>query len=169
VTEECDYPIWKGECIWISDWFRSPYRPLPPSTSHPILLLPRLGRMASKNLPFEKYQYVNDKNGARLVQVPSQEENKDEESPVDYNPGGYLAVRVGDTFKDQRYVVVRKLGCVHFLVLSLSIYILFCLILESFSRLTYAIFAQMGSFLDSMASQGSTVRDRSPCGLLFIY
>jgi hypothetical protein len=35
---------------------------------------------------------------------------KDEESPADYNYGGYLQVKVTDVFKDGRYTVVRKLG-----------------------------------------------------------
>jgi hypothetical protein len=37
---------------------------------------------------------------------------KDEESPADYNYGGYLQVKVADSFKDGRYSVVRKLGSV---------------------------------------------------------
>jgi serine/threonine-protein kinase SRPK3 len=37
---------------------------------------------------------------------------KDEESPVDYNNGGYLQVRLSDLFKDGRYTIVRKLGYV---------------------------------------------------------
>jgi hypothetical protein len=37
---------------------------------------------------------------------------KDEESPADYNYGGYLQVKVADAFKDGRYTVVRKLGSV---------------------------------------------------------
>lgn len=37
---------------------------------------------------------------------------KDEESPADYNYGGYLQVKVGDAFKDGRYTIVRKLGYV---------------------------------------------------------
>jgi len=39
---------------------------------------------------------------------------KDEESPADYNYGGYLQVKVGDAFKDGRYTIVRKLGCALF-------------------------------------------------------
>ncbi|KAH8997492.1 kinase-like protein [Lactarius akahatsu] len=39
---------------------------------------------------------------------------KDEESPADYNYGGYLQVKVADAFKDGRYTVVRKLGWGHF-------------------------------------------------------
>lgn len=37
---------------------------------------------------------------------------KDEESPADYNYGGYLQVKLSDPFKDGRYTIVRKLGCV---------------------------------------------------------
>ncbi|KAI9444992.1 kinase-like protein [Lactarius indigo] len=40
--------------------------------------------------------------------------SKDEESPADYNYGGYLQVKVADAFKDGRYTVVRKLGWGHF-------------------------------------------------------
>ncbi|KAI0274862.1 kinase-like domain-containing protein [Gloeopeniophorella convolvens] len=39
---------------------------------------------------------------------------KDEEPPADYNSGGYLQVKVADSFKDGRYTVVRKLGWGHF-------------------------------------------------------
>ncbi|KAI0308017.1 kinase-like domain-containing protein [Multifurca ochricompacta] len=39
---------------------------------------------------------------------------KDEESPADYNYGGYLQVKVGDSFKDGRYLIIRKLGWGHF-------------------------------------------------------
>jgi len=39
---------------------------------------------------------------------------KDEESPADYNYGGYLQVKVSDSFKDARYFIVRKLGYVLF-------------------------------------------------------
>jgi hypothetical protein len=37
---------------------------------------------------------------------------KDEESPVDYNNGGYLQVKPSDLFKDGRYTILRKLGSV---------------------------------------------------------
>ncbi|KAI9511789.1 kinase-like protein [Russula earlei] len=39
---------------------------------------------------------------------------KDEESPADYNNGGYLQVKLSDPFKDGRYTIVRKLGWGHF-------------------------------------------------------
>eukprot|EP01018_Ginkgo_biloba_P025358 Gb_07400 [translate_table: standard] len=38
----------------------------------------------------------------------------DDEGQEDYKVGGYHAVNVGDTFKDNRYVVQRKLGWGHF-------------------------------------------------------
>ncbi|KAG6869154.1 hypothetical protein C0993_012253 [Termitomyces sp. T159_Od127] len=59
--------------------------------------------------PCAKYQYVVTPNGPKILPVldPS---CKDEESPADYNAGGYLQVKVGDTFKGGRYRVVRKLG-----------------------------------------------------------
>jgi hypothetical protein len=38
--------------------------------------------------------------------------SKEEEAPSGYNTGGYMMVRVGDAFKEGRYVVLRKLGLV---------------------------------------------------------
>jgi hypothetical protein len=35
---------------------------------------------------------------------------KDEESPAEYNTGGYLQVKPSDVFKDGRYTILRKLG-----------------------------------------------------------
>ncbi|KAJ7182861.1 kinase-like protein [Mycena crocata] len=39
---------------------------------------------------------------------------EDEEDWQEYKPGGYHPVSIGDTFSDNRYVVVRKLGWGHF-------------------------------------------------------
>jgi len=39
---------------------------------------------------------------------------EDEEDWEDYVKGGYHPVKIGDTFSDERYVVVRKLGWGHF-------------------------------------------------------
>ncbi|VDB85883.1 unnamed protein product [Peniophora sp. CBMAI 1063] len=39
---------------------------------------------------------------------------RDEENAAEYNTGGYLQVKVGDSFKDGRYAIVRKLGWGHF-------------------------------------------------------
>lgn len=55
-----------------------------------------------------KYQYLVTQNGSKAV--PGIQPPKDEESPVDYNSGGYLPVKLRDSFKDGRYVVMRKLG-----------------------------------------------------------
>ncbi|TDL28774.1 kinase-like protein [Rickenella mellea] len=60
-----------------------------------------------------KYQYVVTPKGPKIVPV-SDIESKDEESAADYNVGGYLAVQLKDTFKNDRYVVLRKLGWGHF-------------------------------------------------------
>ncbi|KAL4247273.1 Serine/Arginine-Rich Protein Kinase [Abortiporus biennis] len=68
--------------------------------------------MASKQ-PCAKYQYVVTPSGPKILPLPDALP-KDEESPADYNSGGYLPVKVTDTFKDSRYLVVRKLGWGHF-------------------------------------------------------
>lgn len=44
----------------------------------------------------------------------------DEESLKDYAPGGYHPVHVGETYKNGRYVIVRKLGWGHFSTVWLS-------------------------------------------------
>lgn len=67
--------------------------------------------MAPKNA-CAKYQYVVTPNGPKIVPVNQATVPKDEESPADYNSGGYLPVKLRDSFKDGRYVVIRKLGCV---------------------------------------------------------
>ncbi|GLB36458.1 putative protein tyrosine kinase [Lyophyllum shimeji] len=63
--------------------------------------------------PCAKYQYVVTANGPKILPV-EESSCKDEESPADYNAGGYLPVKVGDTFKNGRYRVIRKLGWGHF-------------------------------------------------------
>ncbi|KAI0639031.1 Pkinase-domain-containing protein [Trametes polyzona] len=68
--------------------------------------------MAPKQ-PCAKYQYVVTSSGPKIVPVPDVH-NKDEESPADYNSGGYLQVKINDSFKDGRYLVTRKLGWGHF-------------------------------------------------------
>ncbi|KAI0735522.1 kinase-like domain-containing protein [Earliella scabrosa] len=68
--------------------------------------------MAPKQ-PCAKYQYVVTPSGPKIVPVPDVY-SKDEESPADYNSGGYLQVKINDSFKDGRYLVLRKLGWGHF-------------------------------------------------------
>ncbi|KAL0576579.1 hypothetical protein V5O48_005411 [Marasmius crinis-equi] len=68
--------------------------------------------MANK-LACAKYQYVVTPSGPKILPV-EEPPSKDEESPADYNAGGYLQVKVGDTFKNGRYRVIRKLGWGHF-------------------------------------------------------
>jgi hypothetical protein len=55
--------------------------------------------------PCAKYEYV----AGKIIPVLDQQ-CKDEESAADYNPGGYLPISLGDTFKHGRYCVLRKLG-----------------------------------------------------------
>ncbi|KAF9023441.1 kinase-like protein [Hymenopellis radicata] len=68
--------------------------------------------MAPKQ-PLAKYQYVVTSSGPKILPV-DEPSCKDEESPADYNAGGYLPVKLSDTFKNGRYNVVRKLGWGHF-------------------------------------------------------
>ncbi|KAF5374868.1 hypothetical protein D9758_000051 [Tetrapyrgos nigripes] len=68
--------------------------------------------MASKQPT--KYQYVVTPSGPKILPVDSEPLCKDEESPADYNAGGYLPVKLNDTFKNGRYQVIRKLGWGHF-------------------------------------------------------
>ncbi|KAF7315909.1 Kinase-like protein [Mycena indigotica] len=49
-----------------------------------------------------------------------QSDAEDEEDWEDYKPGGYHPVKIGDSFSDKRYVVVRKLGWGHFSTVWLS-------------------------------------------------
>jgi serine/threonine-protein kinase SRPK3 len=64
--------------------------------------------MAPKQ-PCAKYEYVLTDGGPKIIPVPDQE-SKVEESPADYNAGGYLPVKVNDSFRHGRYHVLRKLG-----------------------------------------------------------
>lgn len=66
--------------------------------------------MAHKQ-PCAKYKYVITPAGPKILPVPDQQ-SKDEESPADYNAGGYLPVKLADSFKNGRYTVLRKLGFV---------------------------------------------------------
>ncbi|KAL6299628.1 kinase-like domain-containing protein [Sparassis latifolia] len=68
--------------------------------------------MAPKQ-PCAKYQYVVTPAGPKILPVPDVH-SKDEESPADYNTGGYLQVKLQDSFKNGQYVVLRKLGWGHF-------------------------------------------------------
>ncbi|OSX67959.1 hypothetical protein POSPLADRAFT_1130179 [Postia placenta MAD-698-R-SB12] len=63
--------------------------------------------------PCAKYQYVLTSAGPKILPVPDAPP-KDEESPADYNAGGYLQINLHHSFKDGRYLVVRKLGWGHF-------------------------------------------------------
>lgn len=78
--------------------------------------------MAPKQ-PCPKYQYIVTASGPKILAV-DEPAPKDEESPADYNMGGYLPIKVNDTFSGNRYRVVRKLGCaLMYPVCSLSLLI----------------------------------------------
>lgn len=94
VTNTCDSPPSPPQS--------TPSSSLPPCPHHPILA------MAPKP-PCAKYQYVVTHAGPKILPV-DEPSCKDEESPADYNAGGYLPVKVNDTFCSNRYRVVRKLG-----------------------------------------------------------
>lgn len=44
----------------------------------------------------------------------NQSPKRAEEDPVDYKPGGYHPAYIGESYKDGRYILVRKLGWGHF-------------------------------------------------------
>ncbi|KAJ7919069.1 kinase-like domain-containing protein [Mycena leptocephala] len=61
------------------------------------------------------YKYVVTPAGQqKILPVDEPSFGKDEESPAEYNTGGYLPVKVSDSFKHGRYRVLRKLGWGHF-------------------------------------------------------
>ncbi|KAK7468660.1 hypothetical protein VKT23_003164 [Stygiomarasmius scandens] len=70
-------------------------------------------RLMANKQPLAKYQYVVTSSGPKILPV-DELVPKDEESPADYNAGGYLPVKLNDTFKNGRYRVIRKLGWGHF-------------------------------------------------------
>ncbi|KAF8213454.1 kinase-like domain-containing protein [Mycena galopus ATCC 62051] len=59
------------------------------------------------------YKYVLTPQGHKILPV-DESSCKDEESPAEYNTGGYCPVKLNDTFKLGRYRVLRKLGWGHF-------------------------------------------------------
>ncbi|XP_076960863.1 uncharacterized protein LOC143637329 isoform X2 [Bidens hawaiensis] len=59
----------------------------------------------------EEYNNNNDDGDDRSE---ASDYSSEDEGTEDYRPGGYHAVRIGDTFKHARYVVQRKLGWGHF-------------------------------------------------------
>ncbi|KAJ6501665.1 CMGC/SRPK protein kinase [Mycena vitilis] len=60
------------------------------------------------------YKYVVTPPAQPKVLPLDEPSCKDEESPAEYNTGGYLPVKLTDTFKHGRYRVLRKLGWGHF-------------------------------------------------------
>lgn len=121
----------------------------PPSSSYPPSPPPSRCRarhrpeMALKQ-PCVKYQYVVTPTGPKILPV-DEPSCKDEESPADYNVGGYLPVKIGDGFKHGRYRVVRKLGCVSFPFFSLTF------------ALTCILCLKLGSLFDCVACERHSV------------
>ncbi|KAJ7785901.1 CMGC/SRPK protein kinase [Mycena metata] len=64
--------------------------------------------------PATHYSYVVTGTGQPKILPVDEPCCKDEESPAEYNTGGYLPVKLSDTFKHGRYRVLRKLGWGHF-------------------------------------------------------
>jgi len=98
-----------------------------------------------------KYQYVATPSGPKILPV-DEPSSKDEESPADYNVGGYLPVKIGEGFKHGRYRVVRKLGCVIYLLefVCFGFDVYFCF--------------KLGSLFDCVACEGHSVSvDRKTC------
>jgi len=100
-------------------------------------------RMASKQ-PCLKYQYVVTPLGPKILPM-DEPSSKDEESPADYNVGGYLPVKIGEGFKHGRYRIVRKLGYVMCSLASLA------------SVLTCIFCVKLGSLFDCVACEGQSV------------
>jgi hypothetical protein len=122
---------------------------LPPSTHHHILA------MAPKQ-PCAKYQYVVTHTGPKFLPV-DEPSCKDEESPADYNAGGYLPVKVNDTFCNNRYHVVRKLGYGYFIFLKKIVSLSLIFRWGHFSTVWLVKDAQSVEILpDSMLSCSST-------------
>ena len=103
--------------------------------------------MAPKQ-PCAKYQYVVTPTGPKILPV-DEPSCKDEESPADYNAGGYLPVKVNDLFNNNRYRVIRKLGCVNY-----TFHYPFLSHLSSSCRCSF----QVGPFFYRLACEGHPVR-----------
>jgi len=77
----------------------------------------------NSTLSHQKASYTNQVNRSPSSSSSSDDPDAaaaDEEDSEDYCKGGYHPVTVGETFKDGKYVVVRKLGWGHFSTVWLS-------------------------------------------------
>ncbi|KAH9819219.1 kinase-like domain-containing protein [Melampsora americana] len=81
----------------------------PDSTSPSIVLSPPL----DPNMAPSKDKQVGSPGGASEASYESVFTDE-EEKPSDYDKGGYHPVRIGETFSNGRYLIVRKLGWGHF-------------------------------------------------------
>lgn len=61
-----------------------------------------------------KQQKAQSMNAKKEDYKLEEEDGDEEESPGDYRVGGYHPVAIGDSFKDGRYIIIKKLGWGHF-------------------------------------------------------
>ncbi|KAI9742745.1 MAG: serine/threonine protein kinase, CMGC group [Claussenomyces sp. TS43310] len=74
----------------------------------------------SSNSPLSHKNTMNRSTSSTSSREDAAETTADEEDSEDYCKGGYHPVTVGETFKDGKYIVVRKLGWGHFSTVWLS-------------------------------------------------
>lgn len=60
------------------------------------------------------YDSVNESDEDEVINPFLFRQKNEAHAQEDYKPGGYHRVRVGETFKDGRYVCIGKLGWGHF-------------------------------------------------------
>ncbi|KAF7340001.1 Protein kinase dsk1 [Mycena venus] len=75
---------------------------------------PTMAPSSSTKPPTQSYKYILNSAGQPKILPVDDFSCKDEESPAEYNTGGYCPVKLNDTFKLGRYRVLRKLGWGHF-------------------------------------------------------
>lgn len=75
---------------------------------------PNSNPVCTKNIVVEVSNEVDEDDESSSDSSSECSTPNDEESLKDYCPGGYHPIQVGETFKDGRYVIVRKLGWGHF-------------------------------------------------------
>ena len=94
-------------------------RPLSKLTSSPSELTFKSTNSVNSPLSHHKVQQSRSSSSSSSRDEGT-EVTAEEEDSEDYCKGGYHPVHVGETFKDGRYVVVRKLGWGHFSTVWLS-------------------------------------------------
>lgn len=89
--------------------------------SQSVVHLTKINTSLNSSTNSQTYTAINNTNTNNdLVEDDSDTDSEseltpeDEESLKDYKPGGYHPVYVGELYKDNRYLIVRKLGWGHF-------------------------------------------------------